>query len=145
MKTTLLLCLLMSAAPPAKPEAPADTGTAARAPRSAPVATVTSTSGRLRIDVMTDALPLRRGPRSFLIRVTESTTGKPVPGLRLAVQPWMPTMGHGLDEPVRITARGDSDFEISDLDLFMPGAWELRLTLSGTVDDKAVVAFKLAR
>ncbi|AGC48052.1 hypothetical protein MYSTI_06779 [Myxococcus stipitatus DSM 14675] len=144
MKTPLLLCLLMSATPPAKPEA-LETGTAARAPLSAPVATVTSTSGRLRIDALTDVLPLRRGPRSFLFRVTESTTGKPVPGLRLAVQPWMPTMGHGLDEPVRITARGDSDFEVSELDLFMPGAWELRLTLSGTVDDKAVVAFKLAR
>ncbi|WP_342376107.1 FixH family protein [Myxococcus stipitatus] len=144
MKTSLLLCLLMSAMPPAKPEAP-ESGPAARAPLSAPVATVTSTSGRLRIDVSTDVLPLRRGPRSFLIRVTESTTGKPVLGLRLAVQPWMPTMGHGLDEPVRITARSDSDFEVSDLDLFMPGAWELRLTLSGTVDDKAVIAFKLAR
>lgn len=144
MKTALLLCLLVSAAPPTKPSAP-ESETAARPPLSESVASVTSTSGRLRIEVLTDTLPLRRGPRRFLVRVTESATGKPVPGLQLAVQPWMPTMGHGLDEPVRITPRGPSDFEISDLDLFMPGAWELRLSLSGAITDQAVVALKLAR
>ena len=35
------------------------------------------------------------------------------------------------------------EFEVSELDLFMPGIWELRLGLSGAVSDKAVVTLKL--
>lgn len=142
MKSAMLLCLLWSAAPTPTSTAPA---TEKASTLATPVTSVTSTSGRLRIEVLAAAVPLRRGPQRLRIRVTEVATGKPIPSLALALQPWMPTMGHGLDSPARITPQGTSDFEISELDLFMPGAWELRLTLSGSVEDKAVVSLKLAR
>lgn len=142
MKSAMLLCLLLSATPTPTSISPA---TEKPVVLATPVTSVTSTSGRLRIEVLADAVPLRRGPQRLRIRVTEVTTGKPIPSMVLALQPWMPTMGHGLDSPARITLQGTSDFEVSELDLFMPGAWELRLTLSGSVEDKAVVRLQLAR
>ncbi|MFY2563248.1 hypothetical protein ACN469_36970 [Corallococcus terminator] len=142
MKSTMLLCLLLSAAPTPTSTAPTMEKAAVLA---TPVTSVTSTSGRLRIEVLTDSVPLRRGPQRFLLRVTEAATGSAIPDTVLAIQPWMPTMGHGLDSPARITRRGTSDFEVTELDLFMPGPWELRLTLTGPVEDTAVVRLQLAR
>ena len=142
MKLAMLCLLLLGNAPANPPPAPRDAGSAVA---ETSVASVTSASGRLRVEVLASATPLRRGVQRFHIRVTEAATGRAVPGVELAVLPWMPSMGHGIDGNPRITVLGPGDFEVSDLDLFMPGAWELRLTLTGKVDDKAVVPLKLAR
>ncbi|MBN9681231.1 FixH family protein [Corallococcus sp. NCSPR001] len=110
-----------------------------------PVGTGTSASSRLRVEVLSSMTPLRRGVQTFQVRVTDAASGKPVPGVVLSVQPWMPAMGHGISEVPRVTAREPGTFEVSDTDLFMPGVWELRFTLKGTVDDSATVTLKLGR
>jgi hypothetical protein len=114
---------------------------------SAPVTvgTAASTSGRIRVEVLSQTTPLRRGVQTFQVRLTDATSGKPVSGVVLSVQPWMPAMGHGISEVPRVTARDPGTFEVSDADLFMPGVWELRFTLKGTVEDSATVTLKLAR
>ncbi|MCY1043724.1 FixH family protein [Corallococcus sp. bb12-1] len=133
--------MLLGAVPPT-PTAGSDAGTVNT---ELLVGTATSASGRLRVEVRSSAPSLKRGVQVFHVRVTEVATGKPIPGGTLSVQPWMPAMGHGISDTPRITERGPGDFEVAELDLFMPGAWELRFTLKDTVEDTAVVAFKLGR
>ena len=139
--TPFFLTLLLASSPSPMPEPPsAPTQVAAEAP----VASVPSASGRLRVEVLAPAVPLRRGPQRFVVRVSEVAGGQPVQGLTLGVQPWMTSMGHGISETPRVTPVGPGRFEVSDLDLFMPGAWELRLSLTGAgVKEEAVVALKL--
>ncbi|MBZ4336484.1 FixH family protein [Corallococcus sp. AS-1-12] len=142
MKALLMGMLLLGATPSATPDAGSDAGQVSAA---TPVGTVASASGRLRVEVLSSMTPLRRGVQTFQVRVTDAASGKPVPGVVLTVQPWMPAMGHGIPEDPRVTARAPGDFEVSDADLFMPGVWELRFTLKGTVEDSATVTLKLGR
>ncbi|MCY1033072.1 FixH family protein [Corallococcus sp. BB11-1] len=142
MMTLLVWMMLLGALPPAGPSAGNDAGTVGTV---AAVATVTSASGRLRVELRSASVPLRRGVQVFQVRISDAASGRPVPGVILTVQPWMPSMGHGISETPRITEREPGVFEVSELDLFMPGAWEMRFTLKGTVEDTATVALKLGR
>ncbi|RKH04257.1 hypothetical protein D7Y13_31240 [Corallococcus praedator] len=141
MTMLVLWMLLLGAVPPA-PMIGSDAGTVNT---ELLVGTATSASGRLRVEVRSSATSLKRGVQVFRVRVTEVASGKPMPRGTLTVQPWMPAMGHGISDTPRITERGPGDFEVSELDLFMPGAWELRFTLKDTVEDTAVITFKLGR
>ncbi|RKG52887.1 hypothetical protein D7X30_32545 [Corallococcus sp. AB011P] len=139
MKALLMGMLLLGATPSAEPDA-------GQVSAVATVGTVASASGRLRVEVLSSMTPLRRGVQTFQVRITEAVSGKPVPGVVLSVQPWMPAMGHGISEVPRVTAREPGSFEVSDADLFMPGVWELRFTLKGSVvEDSATVTLKLGR
>ncbi|RYZ37625.1 MAG: hypothetical protein EOO72_10410 [Myxococcaceae bacterium] len=138
MKALLMGMLLLGATPSAAPDA-------GQVSAATPVGTVASASGRLRVEVLSLMTPLRRGVQVFQVRITDAASGKPVPGVVLSVQPWMPAMGHGISEAPRVTAREPGSFEVSDADLFMPGVWELRFTLKGTVEDTATVTLKLGR
>lgn len=142
MKTLLMGMLLLGATFSAAPAAGSDAGQVSAA---VSVGTVVSASGRLRVEVLSPMTPLRRGVQVFQVRVTDAASGKPVSGVVLSVQPWMPAMGHGISDVPRVTARAPGTFEVSDMDLFMPGAWELRFTLKGTVEDSAAVTLKLGR
>ncbi|RKI15938.1 hypothetical protein D7Y15_12805 [Corallococcus sp. AB030] len=142
MKALLMGTLLLGATPSATPDAGSDGGQVSAA---SSVGTVASASGRLRVEVLSSMTPLRRGVQAFQVRITDAASGKPVPGVVLSVQPWMPAMNHGISEVPRVTARDPGTFEVSDADLFMPGVWELRFTLKGTVEDSATVTLKLGR
>lgn len=142
MKALLMGMLLLGATPSAAPDAGSDAGQLSAATT---VGTAASASGRLRVEVLSRTTPLRRGVQTFQVRVTDAVSGKPVPGVVLSVQPWMPAMNHGISEVPRVTARDPGTFEVSDADLFMPGVWELRFTLKGTVEDSATVTLKLGR
>ncbi|RKH87930.1 hypothetical protein D7Y21_17005 [Corallococcus sp. AB045] len=138
MKALLMGMLLLGATPSAAPDA-------GQVSAVATVGTVASASGRLRVEVLSSMTPLRRGVQVFQVRITDTVSGTPVSGVVLSVQPWMPAMGHGISEVPRVTAREPGSFEVSDADLFMPGVWELRFTLKGSVEDSATVTLKLGR
>ncbi|NOJ91944.1 hypothetical protein HMI51_03145 [Corallococcus coralloides] len=138
MKALLMGMLLLGATPSAAPDA-------GQVSAATPVGTVASASGRLRVEVLSSMTPLRRGVQVLQVRITDAVSGKPVPGVVLSVQPWMPAMGHGISEVPRVTVREPGSFEVSDADLFMPGVWELRFTLKGAVEDSATVTLKLGR
>lgn len=141
MKLAVLIALMIGGTPT---PAPQQEGAGAAAPMVS-VSSTASTSGRLRVELFASALPLRKGLQQFRVKVTEAETGKPAQGLQLAIQPWMPSMGHGIEDKPRVTPGAPGEFEVSALDLFMPGAWELRLEFSGAVSDRAVVALQLKR
>jgi hypothetical protein len=108
----------------------------------APLATLHSDGG-LAIEVRTSpAQPPSRGESSVELQVSDAQ-GKLVDGLDVDVEPWMPAMGHGAStDPVR-TVEGDGRYRFDKVELFMPGEWELRLTLSGKTSDSATARFQI--
>ena len=99
--------------------------------------------GALSFEVRTSpAQPPSRGLTTVEIVVTDAD-GMPVDGLDLAVQPWMPEMGHGASTKPSIEAKGDGHYVVSRVAFFMPGRWELRTSIAGAVKDSATVAFQI--
>jgi hypothetical protein len=118
---------------------PADTGTFA----STPASVVTSDSGTLRIAFQSspEATP-SRGNNSLRLMVTRVSDGAPVGGLVVDVVPWMLAMGHGSSTKPTVTAGPEvGAYTVSNVDLFMPGLWEIRTTLGGPVTDHAAPQF----
>ncbi|WP_426745460.1 FixH family protein [Myxococcus faecalis] len=139
----LVMWALLQAAPAQATLPPAQPAEAVAT--EATVGTTQSVSGRWHIKVLASSDKLKRGPQRFTVRVTDSATGKPMSKGTLHVEPWMPSMGHGISETPRVTPQGEGLFEVTDLDLFMPGTWELRFTLEGPTQDTAKVTLKLGR
>lgn len=108
-----------------------------------PLTTVKTADGTLSIAVRTAPdQPPARGLVTVEYVVTDAD-GKPVDGLDLSVQPWMPEMGHGASTKPTIDARGAGHYVVSDVAFFMPGRWELRTAIAGAVNDSATVDFQI--
>ncbi len=108
-----------------------------------PLATVETEQGGLSIEVRTaPEQPPTRGLVDVELVVT-GPDGKPVDGLDLAVQPWMPQMGHGASTKPSIEAKGSGHYVVSDVAFFMPGNWELRTSIAGAKNDSATVNFQI--
>lgn len=111
----------------------------------AAAASVTSESGSYRVSVHSapDAAPTR-GVNTLRIVVTRTSDGAPAEGLDLEVVPWMPAMGHGAS--VRPSVSGDTQpgiFTVTNVNLFMPGLWELRTTIGGAASDHVTPSFEI--
>ena len=106
----------------------------------APLATIHSRDG-LAIEVRTSPdQPPSRGDSSVELRVSDAE-GEPAPDLDIDAEPWMPAMGHGAATEPERTVEGDGRYRFDDVELFMPGEWELRLTISGKTSDSATARF----
>ena len=113
-----------------------------------PLVSVNSDSGNLKIDVRTSpAQPPSRGEQTVQLTVTDVTTGEPKSGLTVAMTPWMPAMGHGASVTPSVTEKSPGIYVVSNVDLFMPGNWELRTTFAPTSNssdtDHAAPAFQI--
>lgn len=65
-----------------------------------------------------------------------------VMGADITVTPWMPDMGHGVKEKPVITERGGGLYSIENVEITMPGLWELRVkVMKGAEEDVAVFTF----
>lgn len=105
-----------------------------------PLTTVTSDSGKLSISVWTSPdQPPTRGILTLKLLVTDAQTHAPVDGLSFDIVPEMPSMGHGTSDVPSTAASGDGVYMVENVNLFMAGRWELRITIGGTVSDVAVV------
>jgi hypothetical protein len=105
-----------------------------------PLTSVMSDSGALHADVRSSPQPPTLGNGSWSYTMTDSATGKPAAGLTLSVVPWMPSMGHGTSIVPSVTDEGGGLYVIDDVDLFMPGQWDLRTAITGSETDKLVVS-----
>lgn len=88
-------------------------------------------------------------PQPFLageaaaFRVEVRHEGEVVPSAELAIEPWMPDMGHGLSDPVDVVAEGDG-WQQAQLTFSMPGYWELALALDGPPGlDELTIAYEV--
>lgn len=105
-----------------------------------PLATVTSKQGKLRLAAWTSPeQPPSRGTIRVRLVVTDAASGAGVDGLLLAMSPEMPSMGHGTPVTPKIEGSGEGVYLASDVNLFMAGRWDLRITLTGAVTDEAVI------
>ncbi len=81
------------------------------------------------------SIALRTGPEQPPVRggvdaelTLTDASGAPKDGLTLSVTPWMPEMGHGASVMPAVAAQGAGKYLVTNLDLFMPGTWELRVS-----------------
>jgi hypothetical protein len=108
-----------------------------------PLMTVSSQSGQLAIAVRTSPQPPEQGTNDIELTITGASDGVARDGLVLAVKPWMPAMGHGTSVAPTITPETNGKYLVSGVDLFMAGLWQLRLTISGPMEDHAAPAFEI--
>ena len=62
----------------------------------------------------------------------------------VVIAPWMPLHGHGtVPQTFAALEEVDGTWTTPEMDLFMPGLWEIELTLSGAAEDTALFRFCL--
>ncbi|HEX4447849.1 MAG TPA: FixH family protein [Polyangiaceae bacterium] len=108
----------------------------------APFISTMTDSGNIRVELRTSPQPPARGTIDAQLVVTNAADGTPRDDLALSILPWMPAMNHGAIHPT-ITPQGDGKYLITELDLYMPGHWQLRTTISGPVTDSVAPAFDI--
>jgi hypothetical protein len=104
--------------------------------------TVASASGQLTIGVRwSPAVPVKGSDAAELTLLDGA--GNPVDGLTLTVVPWMPAHGHGTSiEPVT-TLSGPGVEIATPVYLFMSGEWQLRMTITGAMNDSAIATVEI--
>ena len=109
-----------------------------------PLQTVTSSAGKLRLELRTNPQPPVRGINAGQYLISDEA-GNPQDGLTVVVLPFMPAMGHGVSVNPTVVPQGHGVYQLNQLYLPMPGAYELRTSLSknGGMSDEAVPTFTL--
>jgi hypothetical protein len=107
-----------------------------------PVATVSSTSGALHVELRSVPDPMVRGENVGQLTLTDAS-GQPAEGVTVEVLPWMPSHGHGTSQAVEITDQGGGVFITNPLYLFMAGEWQIQMKFQGAVDDTAMATVEI--
>jgi hypothetical protein len=83
-----------------------------------------------------DAVPAMpgRGDNVWTLAVTDAS-GAPMEGETLDAKPWMPDHGHGTPVEEQVTDLGGGEYEITSLNLFMPGLWVVTLDVTNADDE----------
>lgn len=82
------------------------------------------------------------GVNSWTLQVTDPQ-GAPVTDGTVVVTPFMPLHGHGTTpETFDATSNGDGTWSVPDMDLFMPGLWELQVGVTDSASFTDVVLFR---
>jgi len=144
----LLAALVLTACSSASPAAPDDAGTAtcssATTFSSAPIATLTGDKGKVTVAVHSaphDALV--PGLQCVEVVVADASSGAVLDGLTVTLTPWMPAMDHGASVTPTVTPLGEGRYVFTNVALFMPGEWELRMQFSGEVSDSVAPTFSV--
>ncbi|MFO7179224.1 MAG: FixH family protein [Pseudomonadota bacterium] len=105
---------------------------------------VESESGALLVTVSSEprARPVRGRNRIFY-RIELAESGKPVDGLELHMEPFMPSHGHGSARLPLVTPLGEGSYRFDDVVLSMPGIWELHTTIGGPIEDSVAPRFEV--
>jgi hypothetical protein len=140
-RTALLACLALAGAPSLG--CGGEPGVASASFPAEALTTLTTQGGALQVEVRTAPdQPPGRGVIAVEYRVVGSN-GMPAPGLTLGVVPWMPDMGHGASVVPSVADMGGGRYVVSDVEVFMPGKWELRTTFAGAIQDSATPVLQI--
>jgi len=90
--------------------------------------------------VASDPGPPVKGSNTWTVRILDPG-GTPTDGLAMTVLPFMPDHGHGSTVKAAVTPMGDGVYVIKPLYLYMPGYWEVTLTVQPTGGTKDSVMF----
>jgi hypothetical protein len=102
----------------------------------------TVTGGTMKVTLV-DAMPAppAENLNVWTVKLTDEN-GNPVTGATIAVKPWMPDMGHGSSETPQITPMAtEGMYQITVLDLFMPGIWTNTFTITTASEPVATAVF----
>lgn len=84
--------------------------------------------------------PPEIGDNTWILEVLDMQ-GESMPGCTVEVDPRMPAHGHGTNKEATITETAGT-YEVTPLDLFMPGLWEVPFTVTcGAVVDDVMFEF----
>jgi hypothetical protein len=108
----------------------------------APLSTVTSSSGQLQIGLRWSPAPAVKGQDAVQLTFLDNQ-GLPVKGLAADVVPWMPAHGHGTSVQPTTTSTGPGVLVASPVYLFMSGEWQIRMTISGALEDSAIAVVQI--
>ncbi len=105
-------------------------------------------AGMLDFKLMTaDPAPPARGDNTWQIEVSamaQGIVGSTVAGATVEATPYMPDHGHGSPIVVQVTDDGNGDYELTPVNLWMPGYWETTISVqSDAGNDAAVYKFCL--
>ncbi|MBX3129380.1 MAG: FixH family protein [Polyangiaceae bacterium] len=71
-----------------------------------------------------------------------SAAGAALDGATLTVSTWMPDHEHGSPKQTQVSPQGDGRYQLSPVNLFMPGLWEVRVEAqSGSTSDGTTFTF----
>ena len=85
--------------------------------------------------------PFVAGDNSLGIELSDAT-GAEVSAAHIAVEPWMPAMGHGVSVVPDMLELGAGAYRADHVTFSMPGQWELRFVVNAAgVEDHATVPF----
>lgn len=107
-----------------------------------PAQTLSSTTGQLTIDIRWSPNVPLRGSNAAELRFLDAS-GNPVDGLDLSIVPWMPAHAHGTAVQPVITSSAPGVQIATPLYLFMSGEWQLRMTITGAMDDTAIATVEI--
>ncbi|MCX5743368.1 MAG: FixH family protein [Proteobacteria bacterium] len=86
--------------------------------------------------------PPARGDNTWMVQITAKGGGAALVGGALMAKPFMPDHQHGSPIQAMATDMGGGAYEISPINLWMPGLWETTITAtSGATTDQAVFRF----
>ena len=83
------------------------------------------------------------GLNTWTFKVTDAS-GSAVDNANVTITPWMPDHGHGPSVVPQVTDAAGV-YTGTNIDLFMPGVWQLTFSVNGTTaQDQAVIDFCIA-
>ena len=90
-----------------------------------------------------DPAPPARGDNTWVLQLsTMAAPATPVSGASLTVTPFMPDHSHGSGDPVIVKPRTEAgQYELSPVNLWMPGLWEVTIQVNGSESDRTVFRF----
>jgi YtkA-like len=102
----------------------------------------TATGGAVKVTfVDAQPAPPAENENQWTVELTDAN-GNPVTGATITVKPFMPDMGHGSSVTPQIMPMAtDGMYQITLLDLFMPGIWTNTFTITTASEPAATVVF----
>jgi hypothetical protein len=104
-------------------------------------------AGMLDFQMMSaDPAPPARGNNTWVIQVMSMNAGvdaTPLDGASITVTPYMPAHGHGTPVVADVTDMGSGQYELSPVNLWMPGVWQTTIAVTTPTPDSAVFSFCL--
>lgn len=109
-----------------------------------PLVALPSDSAALDFEIRTlPSQPPVIGASSVQMIIRDAASGAPVSGLELEVVPWMPAMGHGSAVKPTSNEPEPGTYELTGVVMFMPGTWQLRTNVAGSITDHVVPTFQV--
>lgn len=102
-----------------------------------------SESGALWLDLRSSPQPPEQGTNHFLAYIVRSKGYRPVTGLDLEVEAWMPAHDHGSPSEPVVEEEGQGRYLIRNVAFHMAGEWELILRIRGPEEDRFVVGLQI--